>query len=64
MPTHASWLNQIELWFATLTRQLLLLDSFCALNDLAEKMRSFIDYYNQEQAWPYRWTYTGQPRAV
>ena len=63
-PTHASWLNQIELWFATLTRQVLSLGSFCGLDDLTEKVRNFIDYYNREEARPYRWTYTGPPRAV
>ncbi len=63
-PTHTSWLNQIELWFATSTRQVLALGSFCSLNDLAEKVRNFMDYYNREEARPYRWTYTGQPRAL
>ena len=63
-PTHGSWLNQIELWFSTLTRRVLSLGNFGALDDLAEKVRCFIDFYNPNEAQPYRWTYTGQPRAV
>lgn len=63
-PTHGSWLNQIELWFATLTRWVLSLGSFAGLDELAEKVRRFIDFYNQNEAQPYRWTYTGQPQAV
>jgi hypothetical protein len=32
--------------------------------DLDAKVSGFIDYYNAKAAHPYRWTYTGQPRAV
>jgi len=51
-PTHASWLNQIELWFSTLTRRVLPLGNFAGLDDLAEKVRCFIDFYNQNVAQP------------
>ena len=63
-PTHVSWLNQIELWFATLTRRVLSLGNFAGLDELAENVRRFIKYYNNNEAPPYHWTYTGQPRAV
>jgi len=58
------WLNQIELWLSTLTRRVLPLGNFAAIDDLAEKVGYFIDFYNQNEAQPYQWTYTGQPRAV
>ena len=63
-PTHASWLNQIEPWFSTLTRCVLSLGNFAGLDDLAENVRCFIKYYNNNEAEPYRWTYIGQPRAL
>jgi transposase len=63
-PTHASWLNQIELWFGLLQQRLLRRGSFSSLQDLDDQVMSFITYYNAQEAHPYRWTYTGQPRAV
>jgi len=63
-PTHASWLNQIELWFGLLQQRVLKRGSFSSLTDLDDKVMDFIDYYNAHEAHPYRWTYTGQPRAV
>lgn len=63
-PTHASWLNQIELWFSVLSRRLLNRGSFCSTDDLGAKVAAFIEHYNEHYAHPYRWTYTGQPRAI
>lgn len=63
-PTHASWLDQIELWFSTLTRRILKLGAFKSLTDLERTVMGFIDYHNQHDAKPYRWTYTGQPGTV
>jgi len=63
-PTHASWLNQIELWFSTLTRRVLHLGDFASREHLERTVMDFIDYHNQHDAQPYRWTYTGQPREV
>jgi len=63
-PTHGSWLNQIELWFGHLSRRLLRRGSFASLQELEQTVMGFIDYYNDQEAHPYRWTYTGQPRAV
>jgi transposase len=63
-PTHALWLNQIELWFGLLQQRVLKRGSFGGLTDLDDQVMRFIDYYNAQEAHPYRWTYTGQPRAV
>jgi transposase len=63
-PTHASWLNQVEIWFGLLQQRVLKRGSFDSLQDLDDKVTGFIDYYNTKEAHPYRWTYTGQPRAV
>jgi transposase len=58
-PTHASWLNQIEIFFSILYRRLLKHGIFISETDLAEQMLAFIETYNQA-AKPFKWTYTGK----
>jgi transposase len=60
-PKHASWLNQIEIWFSMLARKVLARGSFKSTDDLTSKILDFIKYYNRVLARPYRWTYTGTP---
>ncbi|MCH9035223.1 MAG: transposase, partial [Planctomycetes bacterium] len=57
-PTHASWLNQIEIWFGTLARKLIRRGNFTSVADLENKIIKFIQYYDENLAHPYRWTYT------
>src|SRR5262249_8671699 len=47
LPYHASWLNQIELWFNTLQRRCLRLADFASGHDMAAKILAFIDTYNR-----------------
>jgi len=58
-PTHASWLNQIEIFFSILWRRLLRHGAFTSEHDLAQQMLAFIETYNQT-AKPFKWTYTGK----
>jgi putative transposase len=58
-PTHASWLNQVEIFFSILHRRLLKHGTFTSEDDLAEQMLAFIETYNQT-AKPFKWTYTGK----
>jgi transposase len=58
-PTHASWLNQIEIFFSILWRRLLKHGIFTSEQDLAEQMLAFVETYNQT-AKPFKWTYTGK----
>jgi transposase len=58
-PTHASWLNQIEIFFSILCRRLLKHGIFTSEQDLAQQMLAFIETYNQT-AKPFAWTYTGK----
>lgn len=58
-PTHASWLNQIEIFFSILHKRLLKHGSCTSEHDLAEQMLAFIETYNQA-AKPFKWTYTGK----
>ena len=59
-PTHASWLNQVELFFSILERRLLRRGEFADVDDLTRRIISFIKDYNKRAA-PFRWTYEGRP---
>ena len=60
-PKHASWLNQIEIWFSILVRRLLRNHSFTSVEHLKERIFAFIAYFNQTMSGPFRWTYKGRP---
>lgn len=62
-PTHASWLNQVELWFSIMERRLLRHGEFTSTDQLADRIIEFIKAYNR-QAKPFRWTYEGRPLKV
>ena len=59
-PTHASWLNQVELFFSILARRLLKRGEFHSVEDLVAKVMAFIADDNRT-ATPFRWTYDGRP---
>jgi transposase len=59
-PTHASWLNQVELFFSILERRLLRRGEFDSVEHLSERIIAFIKDYNRRAA-PFRWTYDGRP---
>jgi putative transposase len=63
-PKHASWMNQIELWFSILTRKLLKRGTFTSVADLKTKVLAFVTYFNRTMAKPFRWTYQGRALAV
>ncbi len=63
-PKHASWMNQVEIWFSILVRKLLKRGNFISVTDLQAKVLAFIDYFNQTMAKPFRWTYQGKPLAA
>lgn len=63
-PKHASWLNQIECWFSILVRRLLKRASFTSTQELRQRIREFIDFFNKTMAKPFKWTYTGRPLNV
>jgi putative transposase len=57
VPKHTSWLNQIECWFSILVRRLLKRSSFRSTEELEQKIRDFIDYFNQHFAKPFVWKF-------
>lgn len=60
-PKHASWLNQVEIWFSILMRRLLKRSSFRSTRELRQRILEFIDYFNATMAKPFKWTYAGRP---
>ena len=62
-PKHASWLNQIEIWFSILVRKLIRRGNFASKEMLKTRIEQFIAYFNATMAKPFRWTYAGKPLA-
>lgn len=62
-PTHASWLNQVELFFSIMQRRLIRYGEFDSVDNLTERLIEFINAYNHK-ARPFRWTYDGRPLRV
>jgi transposase len=60
-PRHASWLNQIEIWFSILVRKLIRRGDFASKQDLRSKIEHFIAYFNATMAKPFRWTMAEKP---
>lgn len=60
-PKHASWMNQIEIWFGILSKKVIKRGDFCSKAQLKEKLLAFIAYFNATLAKPFRWTYQGKP---
>jgi transposase len=62
-PTYSSWLNQVELWFAKIERDLLARGIFTSVRDLRRKILRYIRKYN-DHATPIRWSYTDPSRRI
>jgi len=60
-PLHASWVNQVELFFSILQRQCLRDGSFDSTEELDLEVMEFIADWNENKAHPFRWTFTGYP---
>src|SRR3984893_8545884 len=62
-PTYASWLNQVELWFSKIERDVLARGIFTSVADLARKIRRYIHRYNKAPK-PIRWAYRNPARRI
>jgi transposase len=62
-PTYSSWLNQVELWFAKIQRDVIDRGVFASVADLSRKLRQYIRAY-AKSAKPFRWTYTDPQRRI
>jgi len=62
-PVHASWLNQIEIYFSILQRKVLSPNDFASLETLAERLLDF-QYYWEATAKPFEWKFTRRDLAT
>jgi transposase len=60
-PKHASWVNQIEIFFSIVRRKCLRYGSFASKEELRSTLLAFIAHWNKDLAHPFRWTFTGYP---
>jgi hypothetical protein len=56
-PIHASWLNQIEIYFSIIQRKVLTPNDFTSLQELAQRLLAFERHY-QKIAQPFEWRFT------
>jgi len=59
-PKHASWMNQIEIWFGILMKKVIKRGNFTSQEDLKNKILNFMHYFNETMAKPFKWTYKGK----
>ena len=62
-PTYSSWLNQVELWFSKIERDVLARGIFTSVADLARRIRTYIRRYNRA-AKPIRWSYRNPAHRI
>jgi hypothetical protein len=62
-PTYSSWLNQVEIWFTKIQRDLIDCGIFTSTSDLRRKIMSYIQLHNRECR-PFRWTYGNTRRGI
>lgn len=62
-PTYSSWLNQVEIWFAKIEREVIARGIFSSVRDLARKLRRYINAYSTN-ARPIQWKYSDPSRRL
>ncbi len=62
-PTYSSWLNQVEIWFARIERDVIARGVFTSKADLKRKLMRFISKHN-ESAKPIKWSYTNPAHRI
>jgi len=65
-PLHiiASWLNQVEIWFNIMSRDVVKGRIWKSSDQLEKQIMEYIKMYNATRAKPFQWTYTGKPLTV
>ncbi|WP_409468421.1 IS630 family transposase [Streptomyces sp. HC307] len=56
-PVHASWLNQVEIYFSVVQRKVVSPNDFTDLTHIGDRLRAFEDRYNAT-AQPFQWKFT------
>jgi transposase len=62
-PTYSSWLNQIEIWFSKIHRDLIARGIFTSKAALARKIMRYVRAYNKNPV-PFQWTYRDPLRRI
>ena len=63
IPTYSSWLNQVELWFAKIERDVIARGIFTSVNDLKRKLMRYIRHYNKKPK-TVKWKYFDPSRRI
>ncbi len=63
-PTYSSWLNQVEIWFNILTKDVVKGGIWQSSEQLANQLIEYVKTYNDTRAKPFQWTYTGDPLRI
>lgn len=63
-PTYSSWLNQVEIWFNILTKDVLRGGVWKSVEQLSSQLIEYIQTYNQTRAKPFAWTYSGNALTI
>ena len=56
-PIHASWLNQVEVWFSILEKRVLKHGDFADVTAATARILGFAEHWNLHSAHPFRWTW-------
>jgi transposase len=62
-PTYSSWLNQVEIWFSKLQRDVIDRGIFTSVADLKRNILRYIRLY-QKTAKPFRWKYSDVAKRI
>jgi transposase len=62
-PTYSSWLNQVEIWFARIEREVIARGVFSSVKDLARKLMRYIKAYSKD-ARPFQWKYSDAKKRI
>jgi DDE superfamily endonuclease len=57
LPVHASWLNQVEIWFSLVQRKALTPNDMTSTDEVEERLMKFQDYHNEDPK-PFNWKFT------
>jgi len=62
-PTYSSWLNQVELWFSKIERDLIYRGIFTSVTDLSRRIMKYIKHHNKDPR-PIKWLYDQPARRI
>jgi len=62
-PTYSSWLNQVEIWFSKIQRDVIARGIFTSTTDLSRKLIRYIKQYNKT-ATPFRWKFKNADHRI